>query len=163
MQAAQKRAEERQAKMGEAGMRQFDFLSTATKEKSEAASGEFTNLVAMFRRRLWIIMLTTALVFLAVAFYTASATKMYTATAEVQLGMQDRSVMGAIDAAVTGMPPDAAKVDTESQIMSSRTLVARVVDKLNLVDDPEFNKPAKKGLVGSMGELFGRSTVIPAV
>jgi exopolysaccharide transport family protein len=150
------------AKMGKAGMRQFELFSTANQEKSEN-NRELTNLAAMFRRRLWIIMLMTALVFLAVAFYTASATKLYTATAEVQLGMQDRNVINAIDAAVAGMPPDAGKIDTETQIISSRTLVARVVDKLNLVDDPEFNLPPKKSLITSIREMFGASPVVSAV
>ncbi len=139
------------AKMGEAGMRQFDIFSTANK-KSAAPVGDLSSIIAVFRRRVWIIALTAALVFLAVAFYTASATKLYTATAEVQLSMQERNILGAIEAA-QGMAPDAAKVDTESQIISSRSLVARVVDKLNLVDDPEFNKPVRKNPLASIGSL----------
>ena len=113
--------------MGDTGTRQFDIFSAPVKEPG-ASEGEMTRVVDMFRRRLWVVMLTAALVFLAVAFMTASATKLYTATAEVQLDLQRKNILGSIETAVTGAAPDAGAVDTETQILSSRTLIARVVE-----------------------------------
>ncbi len=139
--------------MGDTGTRQFDIFSAAVKESTPGES-EMTRMVDMFRRRLWVVMLTAALVFLAVAFITASATKMYTATADVQLDLQRQNMLGSIETAVTGAAPDAGAVDTETQILSSRTLIARVVDNLNLIDDPEFNPPANAGIFGRISDML---------
>lgn len=150
--------------MGESGMRLFDgVFSTPAKDNSETENG-LRRIVDMFRRRLWVIMLTTGVVFLIVAFYTATATKLYTATSDVQLELSGRGVMNTIDTSgFNGMPPDAAKVDTETQIVMSRALVSRVVDRLNLMDDPEFNPISSKSIFDSIGDLFGRSPGAPAL
>jgi exopolysaccharide transport family protein len=141
----------------------FDgVFPTATKDASEAENG-FRRVYEMLRRRLWVILLTAGVVFLIVAFYTASATKLYTASADVQLELTGHGVINTIDAVAAGLPPDAAKVDTETQIVSSRALVARVVDRLNLVDDPEYNPMRKKSLFDSVGEMLGRSAATSAV
>jgi exopolysaccharide transport family protein len=125
---------------------------------------ELARLVDMFRRRLWIVMLTAALVFTAVAFLTASATRLYTGAAEVQLDLQRRNVLSDIDSAVTGNPPDSSRVDTETQILSSRTLVARVVDSLNLADDPEFaGKSESGGLKATFARMFGKPAAASVV
>ncbi|HWA23875.1 MAG TPA: polysaccharide biosynthesis tyrosine autokinase [Caulobacterales bacterium] len=148
--------------MGDTGTRQFELSSAMVKEAPVMEEGGLSRLVDMFRRRLWVIALTAALVFLVVAFLTAAATKLYTATTDVQLDLSRRNMLTQVDAAA-GIAPDAAAVDTEAQIMSSRTLVARVVDNLNLVDDPNFNRPAGASLADRVRGFFGASPAVSAI
>ncbi|MEJ0023476.1 MAG: GumC family protein [Alphaproteobacteria bacterium] len=149
--------------MGDTGTRQFDLSSVPAKDGPITEEGGLSRVVDMFRRRLWVIALTAALVFLVVAFLTAAATKLYTATTDVQLDLSRKNMLTQVDAAAAGVAPDAAAVDTEAQIMSSRTLVARVVDNLNLVDDPNFNKPASNGIADRIRGMLGASPAATAI
>ncbi len=90
-----------------------------------------------FRRRLAVFSVVAAVAFLAVAAITWQLTPVYNATAEVlldpdQAQFLDRELQ-------TGGAPEASVVDTEVELMRSRDLVGRVVDKLDLVCNPEFN------------------------
>jgi exopolysaccharide transport family protein len=76
----------------------------------------------------------TALVMVAVL----QQTPLYTATAQVLLDRQKMQVTD-MEAVISGLPADSATVDSEVEILKSRALAERVVDRLNLVEDPEFN------------------------
>src|SRR5271169_5642443 len=130
--------------MGDTGARQYELLPSNMKE---AASNQLDvmRVVDMFRRRLWVVAMTAGLVFLLIAFLTASATKLYTATSQVEIDTRETRVLGgAADSVVAGLPANTQIVDTETQILASRTLAGRVVDTLNLIDDPEFAPPTKQ-------------------
>lgn len=66
--------------------------------------------------------------------------------AEVILLLDQRSskIMD-ISSAVTGLPGDNAALRSEIDIMTSRAVIDRVVKKLNLTADPEFNRTASFG------------------
>ncbi|MFN3933039.1 MAG: GumC family protein [Parvibaculum sp.] len=76
----------------------------------------------------------TALVMAAVL----QQTPLYTATAQVLL---DRQKMQVTDMAtvMSGLPSDSATVDSEVEILRSRSLAERVIGRLDLLEDPEFN------------------------
>ena len=61
----------------------------------------------------------------------------YTATAVVMLDPRQEKVVD-IEQVVSGPPLDAAMVDTQVEILKSRTLAERVVATLHLDQDPEF-------------------------
>ncbi|MEP3068247.1 MAG: polysaccharide biosynthesis tyrosine autokinase [Parvibaculum sp.] len=65
-------------------------------------------------------------------------TPLYTAETQVLLDRQKMQVTD-MEAVMSGMPADSATVDSEVEILRSRALAARVVDHLNLMEDPEFN------------------------
>ncbi len=131
-------------------------LGAPLPQPSEEENGGLNKVVEAFRRRLWVFALTTAVVFLLVAFATLTATRLYTATADVQLDMRQTSVLGADVQEVFGaMQPENAIVETETEILRSRALAARVVDELNLTADPEFAPSGGPGLFGGIGALFG--------
>ncbi len=112
---------------------------------------------AMLRKKHWIIWPTLA-AFLGVGLYVMLAKPMYTAEAQVLLENQESFLTRAQRAET---PSDTSSLDAESvgsqvQLVTSRDLARRAVDKLGLVGNPEFD-PAAKG-VGPIGRvliLFG--------
>jgi polysaccharide biosynthesis transport protein len=122
---------------------------------SSADGFGFVRIVEMFRRRIWLFAAILASVFLIVLFATVTATKMYSSTVQVQIDLREKRVLGDVQAIVSSTPPDAATIDTETQIMTSRFLAGRVVDSLRLLDDKEFSTPPSPGILGSIRAVFG--------
>ena len=115
----------------------------------------FLRIVEMFRRRIWLFAAILASVFLIVVFATITATRMYSSTVQVQIDLREKRVLGNVESIVRDLPPDAATIDTETQIMTSRFLAGRVVDSLRLLDDKEFSNPPSPGLFASIRAMFG--------
>ena len=137
------------------GRAKWDLGAQLAFGQDEEAGG-VQRIVEAFRRRLWVFALTTAVVFLLVAFATLTATRTYTATADIQLDVRDLNILGPeVQQVYTGLRPENGVIDTEIEIMSSRALAARVVDALNLTDDPEFAPVARPGLLDRLRGMFG--------
>ncbi|MGE3142997.1 MAG: GumC family protein, partial [Hyphomonadaceae bacterium] len=95
-------------------------------------------------------------VFLFVAFATLTATRLYTASADVQLDMRSANVLGAgVQEVFQGLPHENAVIETETEILRSRALAGRVVDALNLTADPEFAPGGGPSLMARVKALFG--------
>ena len=92
----------------------------------------------IFRRRLPIFILTMLTVFILVALYTFKATPIYSSQASVIIDRRETNVVD-LGSVLSGLPADSAIVDTEVEIIRSRSLLGKVVDKLELVNVPEFN------------------------
>ncbi|MDO8837350.1 MAG: polysaccharide biosynthesis tyrosine autokinase [Parvibaculum sp.] len=90
------------------------------------------------RKRLGVIVGITIGVTALAMVWVFQQTPIY--VAEVQI-LLDRQKMQIVDmqAVMSGLSPDSASVDSEVQILRSRTLAARVVENLKLTEDPEFN------------------------
>ena len=88
----------------------------------------------------WLIGAVT-IVFIAVAFYYAFivATPTYRATAVVILETQQDSVVD-LQSVVGGMSGDTSAVNSEVEVLKARSLMGKVVDRLDLMSDPEFNR-----------------------
>ena len=99
---------------------------------------DLRRLFNIFRRRVRLFGAIAALVFLAAIFVTFTATPMYTATANVMLDTRQEQVVN-VEAVLSGLPADSSVVDTEVEILKSRRLAERVVNALQLSQDPEFN------------------------
>lgn len=99
---------------------------------------DLRRLFNIFRRRVRLFGAIAALVFLAAIFITFTATPMYTATANVMLDTRQEQVVN-VEAVLSGLPADSSVVDTEVEILKSRRLAERVVNALQLSQDPEFN------------------------
>ena len=99
---------------------------------------DLRRLFNIFRRRVRLFGAVAALVFLAAIFVTFTATPMYTATANVMLDTRQEQVVN-IEAVLSGLSADSSVVDTEVEILKSRRLAERVVNALQLSQDPEFN------------------------
>lgn len=94
--------------------------------------------IRAIRRRLSLLIAVFLLTFAAVAVYAYQLKPRYTATASVIVATPKQKVID-IGAVLQGLPADAAGVDTEAEVLKSRSLIAKVVDRLDLVHNPDFN------------------------
>ncbi len=87
----------------------------------------------------WIILLS-AIVMLIIGIYYAYevATPRYTASAVVALNSREEQVVD-LNSVVGGLSADSSVVNTEVEVLQSRNLMGKVVDRLDLTSDPEFN------------------------
>lgn len=97
----------------------------------------------MLLRTLWrgkfFILIVTALAVLAGGYYAyILAQPTFKSSAVVMLNTQQSQVVD-IESVVSGLPADSSVIATEVEILKSRSLLGKVVDELNLVEDPEFN------------------------
>lgn len=112
-------------------------------------------LIAIFRRRLKLFLAIAAVILLATVVYTARATPMFTATANVMIDTRQQQVVDT-QAVLSGLSADSGVIDTEVEILRSRHLAQRVVDTLNLEQDPEFNPQIRSpGLVKTVTGAAG--------
>jgi exopolysaccharide transport family protein len=126
---------------------------------SLARAFDIHQMLATFRRRLKLFLALALLVFVAVLVVTIQATPLYTATASVMIDNRTEQVIDT-QAVLSGLPADAATVDTEVEVLKSRQLAERVVQALELEKDPEFNsaltEPGLLGqITGGISALFG--------
>jgi exopolysaccharide transport family protein len=118
--------------------------------------------IATFRRRLRLFAAIALAVFVAVLLYTLQETPRYTATAQVMLDVRKEQVTD-MSAVLSGLPADSSVVDTEVEVLRSRSLAARVVHQLKLEQDPYFN-PYLNGAKGVSSWLpWVKKTVAPTV
>ena len=142
-------------------------MADATTQPHAPASEDLIDLrelISTVRRRFWSLFATGLLTFLAVVLFTLQATPKYTATADVVLNVRQSQVVD-IEAVLSGAPPDSATVDTEVEVLRSRSLAETVVDELNLIAVPEFNASLaeRSGLGGAVFSFANglRSLVLP--
>ena len=109
-----------------------------------APGGEGENVITVqrivraVRRRLGVMLAVFALTFAVVAFQTFQLKAAYTATSRVIINSRDQNVVD-IGAVISGMPANVGAIETEAEILRSRTLIEKLVKKLDLVNSPEFN------------------------
>jgi uncharacterized protein involved in exopolysaccharide biosynthesis len=99
---------------------------------------QFGDVLAILRRRAWILILAVILAIAFAAFSLARFTPLYMASAEMLLGGQ-----GQVDRRSSDLLEERALTDTviqgELAILQSSALLVRVVRRLGLNEDPEFN------------------------
>lgn len=94
-------------------------------------------------RRRAVILGTTLFVTSLALLVTLQLTPRYTASALLTLQTRKEAVVD-IQAVMSGLSTDASVIRTELDILSSRRLIGKLVDKLRLTQDPEFNGALKE-------------------
>jgi capsular exopolysaccharide synthesis family protein len=110
-------------------------------EASPGAASEELNLRDLWRalmRRRFLLAATVVLITGGAFGYISQQPPLYTATALIHIQNRDARVVQ-IDGVVDEMAADPATIESEIQLLSSRSFLRRNVEKLKLVDDPEFN------------------------
>lgn len=92
----------------------------------------------LWRGKLWIILAFVVFATLGWLYATKVAVPKYTARAAVALDEQQPSVVD-LQNVVTGLSGDQATINTEVEVLRSRNLLGKLVDQMNLLEDPEFN------------------------
>ncbi len=127
-----------------ARMTQMPRLPQQGQDMSPAqdASDEI-DLMALFRvlwrGKLPISLTALVLIVLGAVYSFLIATPMYQSTAVVALSTQQNQVVSSISSVLSALGTDSSTINTETTILQSRNLMERVVEKLDLVNDPEFN------------------------
>lgn len=100
---------------------------------------DFVKMVEAFRSRLWVFLLITLATTLLVGFTTFTATPLYTSTTQILIDPRQKQILGDdVREVMAGLAPDSTSLATETEIILSRFLAGRVVDTMNLIDNPEF-------------------------
>ena len=106
-------------------------------------------------RHKWVILTTIGLVTLTAAIAVSQITPRYSAVAKLIIGIPKTNVAG-IEDILIGIRPNRATIESEMQILTSRTLAAKVTDKLDLANVPEFNPRPRPRLPSLLSALDPR-------
>jgi capsular exopolysaccharide synthesis family protein len=90
------------------------------------------------RRRFSLMIAVFLLTFAGVAVFTFQLKPSYTATSRVIVATHTQDIVD-VSSFLSGMPANAAVIDTEAEILRGRDLIEKVVRRLDLVNNPEFN------------------------
>lgn len=111
--------------------------------RSEPGESDEINLIALVGtiwRGKWLISLFVILFMAAGGYYALGlAEKAYPASAVVVMDTPNESPIGGMGGLMPFGGTDRLKLNTEEVVLSSRELIGRLVDTLDLTQDPEFN------------------------
>ncbi len=120
----------------------------------------------LWRGKWWITTVTILAIFLGGIYAYVLAVPMYRSTAVVILDTKLPQFSDS-ESVVGGLTGDSNEVNSEVEVLRSRSLMGKVVDKLELVDDPDFNgllreksaiDQAKAAIKSQIKSLLGLST-----
>ncbi len=115
-------------------------LSPTRIQMPETQPGELDirSIAAVLRRRLRVILYTGAVILALAGAYLAVVPETYTATTLVLADPDQQNVLENTTRASSSAGQDNAKVDSEVEILRSDAIALAVIEKENLVHDPEF-------------------------
>ena len=123
----------------------------------QGGAGELVDLALGFLlRRYVVILLLVLLGGVAGAIFLVVRPPTYTAYAKILIGTPKPEFVQQ-QALLTDAPLDQTQMETQSQILLSRAILAPIVQKLKLADDPEFSSPPV-GLIRRVFQVFTNST-----
>jgi succinoglycan biosynthesis transport protein ExoP len=125
---------------------------------NEPSATDLSGLLRILRARKAIIVGTAATILAVTLISFAFITQTYSATAVMMLD-QRKNAVADVNAVLSGLPADTASVQNQIQVVTSRELAAKVVDKLGLDRDPEFNTALASGLWSVFGSPAAADTV----
>jgi capsular exopolysaccharide synthesis family protein len=100
---------------------------------------DIKDLLAILRRRRWVILSTILVLTTLAVFVGLQITPKYTAKALVMIDPRQSKVVN-VEQVLQGLGTDASTVETQIKVLKSRDLADRIMQKLALFDDPEFNR-----------------------
>ncbi|WP_180887983.1 polysaccharide biosynthesis tyrosine autokinase [Ruegeria sp. THAF57] len=119
---------------------QFNSVRGTVAETPDDDILDLGALLGTLWRGKWIIALATAVTVLLGAYYSfVAAVPMYRSSAVVMLETKQESVID-LQSVVGGLAGDTTEVNSELEVLKSRGLMGKVVDRLDLTSDPEFNE-----------------------
>ena len=118
---------------------------------------DFAEIIRVLRRRRWALGGCVLLITSVVLLVTFQLTPRYTASAEVLIDPRDSNVAD-LDSVLSGLSSDASTIESQIQLIRSRSLALRVIEDLDLERDPEFNAALREpgalaGFISGLKEL----------
>jgi capsular exopolysaccharide synthesis family protein len=133
-----------------------DDVSRPAQSASSIAFGplDIREIVRVLRRGMWVIAWSIAFFLALGATFIFSIVPQYTASAYVEINPRQAQILNFKDL-MTGTTTDSTTIGTEIEILRSRNLAERAVQKLNLHSLPEFNDALAapsipKAIIGSI-------------
>ena len=99
---------------------------------------DVAEILRVLRRRIWVFLGCVLLVTSIVLLVTFQITPLYTATAQVLIDVRERRVID-LESVVSGLSPESSTIESQVEVIRSRSLATRVIEELQLDRDPEFN------------------------
>lgn len=131
-------------------------MSIPTSNQVSSASPEPSFGVADFLRvvsqRRTVIRNTTLAIVVLTALVMFSLPTLYSTSAVVMLDQRKNNVAD-VSSVLSALPTDPSSVQNQIQVLSSRDLALRVIDKLKLYADPEFNPAFNKTALPSFNPV----------
>jgi capsular exopolysaccharide synthesis family protein len=100
-------------------------------------SVDFREVLSLYMRKWWVILLTVAFASLAASYYLYQQPKLYESQAVIFVGQEKERVVD-IQSVSTDEFRDLAELKTVEQSLASGTVILRVAKACGLVDDPTF-------------------------
>ena len=94
-------------------------------------------LVSVFRRRLKLFAAVVALIFAAAVLITFQQVPQYTAVARVLIDQRKQQIV-ANQSVVSALPDESSAVDTETEVLRSRSIGESVAQQSNIFNDPKW-------------------------
>ena len=124
---------------GEMTVRRPEWAAVAQGRDDNANELDVLAIGRVLRRHVKLILGMTILAGVVVATIVEFLTPMYSATSYVMIDPGQTKIVDAIAAVMAGSGADTAAVESEARVLQSRELADRVITKLSLDKDPEFN------------------------
>jgi succinoglycan biosynthesis transport protein ExoP len=122
---------------------------------AEAKGVDFGEALRLLRRRWRFVLGVAALTLVIGALYVATETPLYVASAQLLLEPLRARAAG-LDPTPNEVAMDVTQIESQIAILKSTSLLARVVRKERLFEDPEFGASAHaRGLSSLLSTLFG--------
>src|SRR5262245_35365231 len=125
---------------------------------AEGGLGQIIDFAFGFLRRRWLIILFFTLLGIGAGVtYLRVTPPSYTAKATVMIGTQ-RAQFVQQQSMFTDSPLDSAQLDSQLQILQSKSIASSVLEKLKLWDDPEFVASSGGSMLGVIRGIFRTPT-----
>lgn len=119
-------------------MKSFQPSAAASSRTDEELIDLSALLSALWRGKIFIVLAVVVAMLFGGTYAYFVATPMFESTAVVMLNNRKETVVDR-GSVIGGLGSDRTVVTTEVQVLQSRLLLGKVVDELNLMQDPEFN------------------------
>ena len=86
--------------------------------------------------------------------YLATAPTVFTATTSILIDARTRAPLGGDSSALNANPPDAVLIESQVRVIASDAVLARVVQRENLVEDGDYAN-TRPGLLSQALQIFG--------
>lgn len=121
---------------------------------------DLSELLDLLRKRKFLIFsVTFLLVILSVIFLSLTIPK-YTSSLSLLVQVKSNNIVD-IESVVTGISGDDAAIQSELDVLQSRKLISRVIEKLGLVNKPEFNPSLSQPSLLDLGVNYVKDLFFP--
>ncbi|MBY0612796.1 MAG: exopolysaccharide transport family protein [Beijerinckiaceae bacterium] len=144
----------------EAGMSVNGMQGMAVADRRKPAEAiELSEIFSILARRLWIILIVAALFVVPAVLYILTAPSLYSATTSILIDPRQGRSLSVETAA--NLSADTGQLESQLKLVSSQTVLRRVVENEKLLNDEEFG-PQPPGLLRRILGVVGRNLPAPS-